>query len=452
MHRRRGWLLWDDWRVVMLYRKGLRKLVLFSVCCTILGLSLIFIKISRIPNKIMLLEGEQHYFDMKLPINVSINNKGNDILKFNGNESKNNDLRLNLLTPLKLESSKNGNTDFDIKLFGYIPVKHITVNVIPQIKVIPGGQPVGVKLTMKGVMVVGISPVIGTDDKQYNPSSDAGIETGDMILKINGYQVKDGDHVSKLVGQSEGKPLKLTIIRKGKEMELTVVPVKSKDDKQYKIGAWIRDSTAGVGTLTFYCPSNNSFGALGHPIIDVDTGVMLPIDSGKIIPSKIISIQPGVRGKPGELRGLFIDSEDELGDINKNTICGIYGKANRKITNNLYSEPILIGLQNQIKEGPAKMLTTIDGTEVKAYDINIEKLTNQSKPNPKSMIIRVTDPELLQKTGGIVQGMSGSPIIQDNRLIGAVTHVFINRPDMGYGIYIEWMLQEANIDINVSQR
>lgn len=431
-----------------MYRVRLRQIILLMICCTIIAFSVIYVKISRMPNNILLLEGEQHLLDMKLPINVSINTRKNDVLKLNGSNMDGRKVSMSLLSPLMLESNKNGRADFEIKLFGFLPVKHVTVNVLPQIKVIPGGQPVGVKLTTRGVMVVGISPVTAVDGKQYNPSSDAGIETGDTILKINGIVVRDGDHVSKLVGQSEGKPLNLVLIRKGKEMEATVIPAKSKDDQQYKIGAWIRDSTAGVGTLTFYCPSTNSFGALGHPITDVDTGVILSVNSGKIVPSRIISIQPGARGRPGELRGLFIDSEDEIGSINKNTICGIYGTASKSITNNVYSEPIPVGFQGQIEEGPAKILTTISGTEVKSYDIVIEKLTYQNKPNPKSMIIRVTDPELLQKTGGIVQGMSGSPIIQDGRLVGAVTHVFINRPDMGYGIYIEWMLQEAGLDIS----
>lgn len=431
-----------------MYGGRLSKFLVFIICCTIIGISTIFIKFSQIPDNIMLLEGEQHLFDVKLPINVSISSKKNDILKLNGNDFNGSMINLNLLSPLKIESNKDGKVDFDIKMLGFIPVKHLTVNVIPQIKVIPGGQPVGVKLTTKGVMVVGISQVVSIDGKQYNPSLDAGIETGDTIVKINDIIVKDGDHVSKLINQSDGAPLKVTLLRKNREMQTTIKPVKSKEDQQYKIGAWIRDSTAGVGTLTFFCPLNNSYGALGHPITDIDTGVILSVNSGKIVPSRIISVQPGMRGKPGELRGLFIDNEEELGNISKNTSCGIYGNASRSITNNLYCEPIPIGLQGQIKEGPAKILTTISGTDVKSYDIMIEKLTNQAKPNPKSMIIRVTDQELLEKTGGIVQGMSGSPIIQDGRLVGAVTHVFINRPDMGYGIYIEWMLQEAGIEIN----
>lgn len=430
-----------------MYRSKINKFLIFILSCTIISFSTVFIRFSQIPNNIMLLEGEQHLFDVRLPINVSIDTKKNDVLRLNGNILDGNDVSLNLLSPFKIESSKNGKVDFDIKMLGIIPIKHVTVNVIPQIKVIPGGQPVGVKLTTKGVMVVGTSQVNCVDGKQYSPSQDAGIEAGDTIIKINNISIKDGEHVSRLINSCNGESMKVTLIRKDKEIETNIKPVKSREDQQYKIGAWIRDSTAGVGTLTFYCPTSNTFGALGHPITDVDTGVILSVNSGKIVPSRIISIQPGLRGKPGELRGLFIDEEDDLGTIHKNTTCGIYGAALKKIVNNLYSEPIPICLQGQIKEGPARILTTINDTEVKSYDIVIEKLTNQTKPNPKSMVIRVTDQELLQKTGGIVQGMSGSPIIQDNKLVGAVTHVFINRPDMGYGIYIEWMLQEAGIDI-----
>jgi stage IV sporulation protein B len=396
----------------------------------------------------MLLEGEQQLYNLRLPINVSINSKKNDILKLNGNILNNSRLKLNLSSPFNIETRKNGKVDLDIKLLGFIPMKHVTINVLPQIKVIPGGQPIGVKLTTKGVMVVGVSQVVGTDGKQYNPCVDGGIQLGDSILKINDVPVKDSDHVSSLINLSNGSPVKLLVLRKNKEFSTTVKPVKSKDDGQYKIGIWIRDSTAGVGTLTFYNPYNNIYGALGHPITDIDTGELLTVSSGKIVASKIISIQPGAKGRPGELRGLFVEDENELGNIQKNTMCGIYGTASVKLENNIYKEPIPVGFQNQVKEGPAKILTTINGNEVKEYDIVIEKLTTQSKPNSKSMIIRVTDSELLQKTGGIVQGMSGSPIIQDGKLVGAITHVFINRPDMGYGIYIEWMLEEAGVDIS----
>jgi len=421
-------------------------MILLLISCTIIAFSFICIKFSMIPENIMLFEGEQQLYNMRLPINVDISTSNNDVVKLNGSHLNGDKVKLNLGSPFKIETNKNGKVDLDIELLGFLPLKHVTVNVLPQIKVIPGGSSVGVKLNTKGVMVVGISAIECSDGKQYNPSLEAGIEAGDVILKINDVEVKDGVHVSNLVGKSSGKVLKLTIMRKDKEVVLSVKPVKSKEDQKYKIGAWIRDSTAGVGTLTFYDPKTNIYGALGHPITDVDTGVILTVETGTIVPAKIISIQPGIKGRPGELRGLFIDGGEELGNIEKNTSCGIYGKANKTLTNNASFKEMPICLQGQIKEGPAKILTTINGTDVKAYDVVIEKLTVQSKPNPKSMIIRVTDDELLKKTGGIVQGMSGSPIIQDDKIVGAITHVFINRPDMGYGIYIEWMLNEAGIN------
>lgn len=396
----------------------------------------------------MLLEGEKQLYSLKLPLNVSVNAKKSNVLKLNDSTLNNNRIRLNLSSPFKIESENNGSVDLDFRMLGFIPIKHVTVNVLPQISVIPGGQSVGVKLSTKGAMIVGISQVTGVDGRLYNPALEAGIQIGDSILKLNGVPVKDSEHVASIVNSSDGKLIKLTLLRKSKEIDIKVKPIKSKEDGQYKIGVWIRDSTAGVGTLTFYNPYNNTFGALGHPITDVDTGELLTVSRGVIVLSKIISVQPGARGKPGELRGLFMDTGEELGNIERNTMCGIYGKASQKLSGIASGKPIPIAFQSQIKEGPAKILTTINENEVKEYDIVIEKLTTQSRPNSKSMIIRVTDSELLQKTGGIVQGMSGSPIIQDGKLVGAVTHVFINRPDMGYGIYIEWMLQESGINIS----
>lgn len=432
-----------------MYRNKLEKLLVLAISCTILIFSFVAFRFSKIPDNIMLIEGEQQLYSLKLPINVSVNTRKSDVLKLNGSNLNEGKIHLNLSSPFNIQSQNDGKVDLYFNLLGFIPIKRVTVNVLPQISVIPGGQSVGVKLSTKGAMIVGISQVAGVDGRVYNPSLEAGIQIGDSILKLNGTPIKDSEHVASLVNSSEGKPLKLTLLRKNREYEVSVKPIKSKEDGQYKIGVWIRDSTAGVGTLTFYNPYNNTFGALGHPITDVDTGELLTISSGVIVPSKIISVQPGMRGKPGELRGLFMDTDDDLGKIEKNTMCGIYGRASQKLSQTLVGKPMPVGFQSQIKEGPAKILTTINGSDVKEYDIVIEKLTTQSKPNSKSMIIRVTDSELLQKTGGIVQGMSGSPIIQDGKLIGAVTHVFINRPDMGYGIYIEWMLQESGIDISI---
>lgn len=333
-----------------------------------------------------------------------------------------------------------------IKIFGIIPVKSVVVDKIPNgIMVYPGGQPIGIKLNTKGVLVVALSDIDTLKGKITSPSSQAGIQVGDSIIKVNGIEVNTSEEVLKQINLSKGQKITLTIDRKGNQEVKKVTPILCEKDNCYKIGLWIRDSTAGVGTLTFYDENTKKFAALGHPITDVDTGTILKVNTGQIVTSNIISIRKGEKGNPGELRGIFINEDYTLGNIEKNTQCGVYGKYNESLRNEGFDKPMKIALRDEIKEGSAKILTTIDGGSPKLYDIQIEKLLSQDSPGPKSMVIRVTDPVLLQKTGGIVQGMSGSPIIQDNKLVGAVTHVLVNKPDVGYGIYIEWMIKDAGL-------
>lgn len=319
-------------------------------------------------------------------------------------------------------------------------------NLIQEIKLIPGGQPIGVKLNVDGVFVVGFSDVETNSIRKQSPAAINGIEIGDSILEVDGQKLNSSKQLAYIVNNCEGKKLIFKIKRKNKPMTISFKPIQGKYSNEYKIGLWVRDSTAGVGTLTFYDPVTSQFGALGHPINDIDTGTLLPVRDGKIYKAKILSVEYGERGKPGELRGMFSE-EDEIGILKKNTTEGIYGKINYNQLNYKYNTPIPIARQNEIKEGPAKILSSVNGSTVKEYSINIEKLSSQTEPSSKSMVIRITDQELLSKTGGIVQGMSGSPIIQNGKLIGAVTHVFVNKPEMGYGIYIEWMLKEIGIDI-----
>ncbi|MCM8711055.1 SpoIVB peptidase [Clostridium sp. SYSU_GA19001] len=331
-------------------------------------------------------------------------------------------------------------------LLGLVPIKSVSVKAIPsEISLYPGGQPVGVKLNTKGVLIVALSDVETENGKTTSPGAVAGVQIGDNIIKINDIPIISSEQVAQIVNSCEGKDLTLIIDRKGTELSKKIRPIKSLDDNKYKIGLWIRDSTAGVGTLTFYDEKTKKFAALGHPITDGDTGTILSISSGQIVSSSIVSIRKGTRGNPGELKGIFIDEDITLGDIYKNTDCGIFGSSSKDLINSKFNRPMKIGLRNEIKTGPAKIITTIDGESPKTYDIEIEKLLQQDTPGPKSMIIKVTDSELLQKTGGIVQGMSGSPIIQNDKIVGAVTHVLINKPDVGYGIYIEWMLKDADI-------
>jgi stage IV sporulation protein B len=296
-------------------------------------------------------------------------------------------------------------------------------------------------MDVKGVLVVGLEEIKTKSGKTVNPGSDAGLEIGDSILEINGIKVDSAADVRKIVNQIQ-EEMHLKISRKGKIIYLRLSPVQSAADNLYKIGVWVRDKTAGLGTLTFYNPENNTYGALGHAITDPDTGDLLSIRDGELLSSSVESVKLGIAGIPGEIKGVFYEADEPLGSLKKNTSFGVFGKTYTKIDNPYFQKAISIGYQNEIEEGPAYLLTTLDGNNVKKYKINIDKINHQTKAGVKSMVISVVDPELLMKTGGIVQGMSGSPIIQNEKLIGAVTHVFVNDPTKGYGIFIEWMLQQ----------
>lgn len=323
-----------------------------------------------------------------------------------------------------------------------LPLKDVTIRVLPEIKVIPGGQSVGVKMDVKGVLVVGLEEINTKSGTFVNPGLEAGLEIGDSILEINDIQVDSAAEVRSVVNRLQGE-IRLKISRKGNQLHLNITPVQSKEDNLYKIGVWVRDKTAGLGTLTFYNPETKCFGALGHAITDPDTGDILAVRDGELLSASVDSVKQGTIGIPGEIRGIFYEADEPLGKLERNTAFGIYGKAYKQIQNPYYTKPLSICYQNQIKEGNAYLLTTLDGNTVGMYKIKIEKINRQKKPGTKGMVISVIDQELLNKTGGIVQGMSGSPIIQNNKIIGAVTHVFVNDPKKGYGIFIEWMLQQV---------
>lgn len=323
-----------------------------------------------------------------------------------------------------------------------LPLKEVTIKVLPETRVIPGGQSVGVRMDVKGVLVVGLEEIESDTGQWVNPGLDAGLEIGDSILAINSINVDSPQEVRKALNEQKGQ-IRLKISRRGEVLYYRILPVKSKDDGLYKIGVWVRDKTAGLGTLTYYDPSTDFYGALGHAITDPNTGQLLKVRSGELLSASVESVKQGTAGDPGEIRGIFYEEDAPMGNLGTNTNYGIFGSIYKPVTNPYYPEPIAIGYQNQVEEGPAWLLTTVDGKTMERYQINIDKTNRQLKPGTKSMIISVTDPRLLKKTGGIVQGMSGSPIIQNDRLIGAVTHVFVNDPLKGYGIYIEWMLQQT---------
>ncbi|WP_188453702.1 SpoIVB peptidase [Virgibacillus oceani] len=329
-----------------------------------------------------------------------------------------------------------------------LPIKKVNVSVLEDIKVIPGGQSIGVQLHTLGVLVVGHHLVKG-ENGSLSPGEKANIKVGDVILKINGEPIKEMSDVKPIVEEAgkNNKPLNVTIKREKETFNTTLQPVMDKKGHEYRIGLYIRDSAAGIGTMTFYDPNSKKYGALGHVISDMDTQKPIQIYDGTIVRSNVTSIDKGNNGTPGEKQAEFSIGENKIGTITKNSPFGIFGELNKPIKNNIMDKPMPIALSHQVKEGPAKILTVLDGEKVEEFDIEIVSSVPQKYPATKGMIIQVTDPELLKRTGGIVQGMSGSPIIQDGKIIGAVTHVFVNDPTSGYGVHIEWMLQEAGINI-----
>ena len=311
------------------------------------------------------------------------------------------------------------------------------------IEVYPGGISIGVKINNKGALVVGYSDISTHEGLSESPGKVAGIELGDIIEEVNGENIETCSDLISKVKTCRNDEMTVKILRGNSELTKKVPLIK--EDNEYKIGLWVRDSTAGIGTLTFYDKDSKTFGALGHPITDGDTNVSFNIKSGTLLRSSILSIKKGERGNPGEIKGLFINENESIGTIEKNTSSGIYGDGLTELINPNFNKAMTVAYRDEIKEGHAQIITTVEDGGAKAYDIEILKLLPQDEPGSKSMIIKIVDPVLLEKTGGIVQGMSGSPIIQNGKIIGAVTHVLINKPDVGYGIYIEWMLQDAGV-------
>ena len=321
--------------------------------------------------------------------------------------------------------------------FGVIPIKEVQVDKVERQHLIPGGSPVGIYMKTEGVLIVGTGEVVDINGTTQEPVGDI-VQSGDYILSVNGIPVSQKEEVVEQINGASGGTVQLTVLRKGEETELKV-PVVQTGLEEYKAGIWIRDDTQGIGTLT-YMKEDGSFGALGHGISDIDTSTLLTLRSGHIYNTDILSVVKGENGLPGELSGIIRYQDSEvLGEITENTAIGIFGTISADTGGLAYSEAVDVAYKQEIETGPARILSAIDG-EIKEYEIEIEKINLNSGDANKSMIVRITDEQLLEKTGGIVQGMSGSPILQNGRIVGAVTHVFVNDPTKGYGIFIENML------------
>ena len=329
-----------------------------------------------------------------------------------------------------------------LNLFENIFVKDINVSVLPKTTVIPVGNVAGVKLYTDGVLVVGMSEIEGIDAKRYKPYENTGIEEGDSIISINQNTISSTDELIETVNRSEGKEIKLKYIHEEETKECSITPVKT-GDNEYKLGLWVRDSAAGVGTVTYYEPSTKTFGALGHGITDIDTEELIHIASGEFVTTKILNITKGENGVPGKIQGT-VENQKNIGSISKNTKYGIYGTVKNLSTLNIdTSKEMEVALRKEIKTGKATILCSLDNQKVEEYEIEIEKIDIQNSYNNKSMKIKVTDERLLEKTGGIIQGMSGSPIIQNGKFVGAITHVLVNNPQEGYAVFGDMMIKQS---------
>ena len=336
---------------------------------------------------------------------------------------------------LRLTAGDDGEGELTFRLLGLVPLRTVKLSVQPQRRLVPGGQSVGVAMRTGGVVVVGNSDL----GKVASPARLAGLKSGDVIQSVDGAAVTGAEQLSEAL--ADGGTARLSVLRDGGVVECDVTPALDDRDGRYRLGAWVRDSTAGVGTLTFYDPQTGRFGALGHAITDVDTGVLMPVGEGGIYRNRVVSVTPSREGSPGELTGDFLGETEALGTVELNTEYGIFGRAEAPLEGGLYAEGLPVATREQVHTGAATLLTTVDGGAAREYDCEIVRLSGANESAARAMVIRVTDPELLAVTGGIVQGMSGSPLIQDGRIIGAVTHVMVNDPAMGYGIMVQTMLE-----------
>ena len=398
-----------------LYKKILIVLFLFVIFVYICNITLM-------PNNLILIQGET--LDLKTIYGITVGRKQEGkVLQASSNLNKN-------------KVNDTGKIEVSLNLFGNIPVKKMDVNVIPKLKVVPVGKAIGMKLYTEGVLVVGMSEINGK-----KPYENSGIQEGDAIIEINNEQIGNTNDLIETVNKSNGKTVKVKYKRNEQTITTSIEPAKV-NENEYKLGLWVRDAAAGVGTMTFYEPSSGMFAALGHGIADIDTSELINIESGELTTTNILSIVKGQKGTPGEIRGT-IENSESLGSIYKNTSFGVYGKVqskNKLDINNI--EEMDVALRDEIKTGKAQILCELENGKKEKYDVEIKKLYLNNNENNKSMVIKITDEKLIEKTGGIIQGMSGAPIIQNGKFIGAVTHVLVNDPTVGYGVFADIMIKQ----------
>lgn len=391
----------------------------------------------EIPDTINLRSNMESRISINIPLSATFSADSEEVSLTDGTHSVKDNITLSKKDMLYVNADESGEYDINVKLLGILDIKKIKVNVFDDYRVIPCGMPVGMYLKTDGVMVIGTGNVEDAAGEESCPAKDV-IFSDDYIVAINDINVSSKSQLIYLINKYGENDIKLGIRRDGKKINVKIKPVRC-SEKDYKIGVWVRDDTQGIGTLT-YVDEDGNFGALGHGISDIDTGKLLSSEEGKLYTADIWGIKKGEKGAPGGLCGTInYDDSNLIGNITSNNDAGIYGVANERLINRCGNEPVEICLKQEVKEGKATVLCTLEN-EVKEYDIVIEKVDHSNNNKYKGMVIQVTDPELLGETNGIVQGLSGSPILQNNKIVGAVTHVFVNDPTKGYGILIEEMI------------
>lgn len=346
-------------------------------------------------------------------------------------------------TAVPASGAFTGTEQVTFSLFGVIPVKKVEVNKAEAPVFAVGGRPFGIKLLMEGVMVTGLGDVEDESGSLVCPAEKAGIRTGDVIRLADGCGLTSNDQLQEIISSSGGRAVELSVERDGSVFTAMLQPIRSCRSGSWKGGMWVRDSIAGIGTMTFFDKTTGSFVGLGHPICDSDTGGIVPVHSGEAVPVDITEVRHGARGIPGELRGRF-SSEGSFGVLDRNKTSGIYGRLSENALRELSegSELYKMAYRQEITTGPAQIYTTVAGGAPEKYSAEIVNIDYSSAGTSKNMVIRITDERLIEATGGIVQGMSGSPLLQNGKLVGAVTHVFVSDPVQGYAIFAETMAED----------
>ena len=344
-----------------------------------------------------------------------------------------------------LDNETKMDSSLEINLFENINLRNVNLTTLEEIEVVPVGKIVGLKLYTNGVLVVGMTEIEDESNNLVKPYEKTDIKEGDMIIEINGEEIDDIQDLKNTVNKTSGKQSEIKLLREGKSIVVSnIKPVKSFNN-EYKLGLWVKDAATGVGTMTYYEPETKKFALLGHGITDADTNSLIYIDSGELVTSKVVSVKKGESGNPGEIRGTIL-KQKTIGNVDKNSSFGVFGVLNDLTSLNIdTSKRYKIALRNEIQEGKAKILCSTDDTnKVDEYEIEIEKIYKENDSNNKSMLLRITDEKLIEKTGGIIRGLSGAPIIQNNKFIGAITNVLVSNPEIGYGIFADLMIKEMN--------